>query len=119
MTSQVRSQENSSGYQCLGGLVSVVQLCVSSFADAQLCVDALLGHTRRPLELAFVVERLSPIAAYLDGIRAVAPVHIEVIKRDPRVPLSLTIALRSVCGESVAVLDGKLIVTDAWLDQLV
>jgi len=101
-----------------GSLVSVVCTCVRSLALVQFSVSALLRHTRRPWELIAVVEGPGPIKAYLEGVRDVAPIHVEIVEVMASDPSYFAAGLRAAGGDGLVWLDEGTVVTDAWLDQL-
>ncbi len=104
------------------GLVSVLVPCVGMLEYTRLCVPALLRHSRPPFELIFLdVGSLDGTAEYLAGLKAAAPVRVQVV----RTPTDLGIkdavrrALAEARGEYVVMLNNDCVVTNGWLNQLI
>src|SRR5256885_770761 len=99
-------------------LTSVVCSCSWSLALTELSIGSLLRHTRRPWELIAVVDGPGPIAAYLEGIRDVAPMHVEIVEWNARDASGFAAGFQAAGGDGIAWIDEGTVVTDAWLDQL-
>lgn len=103
-------------------LVSVVVPCLGRPATVSRCLAAVLRHSRGPWHLIAVARSdRDAIGSYLAGVRDAAPVPVEVVV-DPGAR-SLRAAWRDglarARGEFAALLGPGVVVTDAWLEQLV
>ena len=104
------------------GLTSVIVPCAGRLETTRRCLTALLRHTRRPWELIAVTRSSGDAtAAYLRGIRDAASCRVEIVA---------DVELRSVRrawhrglsagrGDFLAFIGPGVIVTAAWLDQLI
>lgn len=103
-------------------LVSVVVPCLGQLEYTWFCVPSLLRHSRRHYELVFAdVDSLDGTAAYLDGLRAAAPVLVEIVRiREERgLPAACDEAFARAHGQFVVLLGNDTIVPPGWLEQLV
>jgi hypothetical protein len=63
------------------GLVSVLVPCCGQLEYTKLCVPSVLHHRRSPYELIFLdVGSLDGTAEYLAGVKAAAPVRVEIVR---------------------------------------
>ena len=104
------------------GLVSVIVPCPAASVRVRRCLAALFRHTRRPFELIAVTASGGGAAGgYLAGVRDASPRRVEVISA-PELRGSRTAWQRGLPvarGEFIALVGHGVVVTDAWLDQLV
>jgi O-antigen biosynthesis protein len=114
-------QTNGSQVSATAGLVSILIPCCGMLEYTKLCLPSLLRHTRAPYELIFLdIGSLDGTAEYLAGIKAIAPMRVEVV----RTPTDLGIAdacheaLGLALGEHIVLLNNDTIVTNAWLTQM-
>jgi Glycosyl transferase family 2 len=103
-------------------LASIIIPCWNQLEFTRQCISALKNHTRLPWEL-IVVDNGSPdgTAAYLSGAQDAAAVPVTVISnRENRgFPAAINQGLQQARGEYLVLLNNDVVVTDAWLDQLV
>src|SRR6266542_3955665 len=89
-------------------LVSILIPCCGQLEYTNLCLPALLRHTRAPFELLFLdVGSLDGTADYLAGFAAALPsVRVEVLHAatDLAVPAVCTEALTAARGEALVLL---------------
>jgi O-antigen biosynthesis protein len=103
-------------------LVSVLVPCCGQLEYTNLCVPSGLHHSRSPYELIFLdIGSLDGTAEYLAGIKAAAPVRIEVVRTptDLGIPQACSEAVAQARGQYVVLLNNDTVVTDAWLEQLI
>ena len=88
----------------------------------QQCLASLKEHTRPAWEL-IVVDNGSndATAAYLAGVRDMASVPVTVVTNGTNLgfPAAINQGLRLARGEYLVLLNNDVVVTDAWLDQLI
>jgi glycosyltransferase involved in cell wall biosynthesis len=104
------------------GLTSVIVPCLGRLEITRRCVSALLQHTRRPWELIAVTRSTSDAtAAYLQGIRDAAQCRVELVTNTElrSVRTAWHRGLSAGRGDFIALIGPSVIVTDAWLDQLI
>ena len=105
-----------------GGLASIIIPCWSQLEFTRQCISALRHYTRPPWEL-IVIDNGSTdgTAAYLSGVQDAAAVPVTVISnRENRgFPAAINQGLQQARGEYLVLLNNDVVVTDAWLDQLV
>jgi glycosyltransferase involved in cell wall biosynthesis len=98
------------------GLVSVIVPALGTLASSQRCLAAVLRHTRRPWELIAVTRGAGDTtASHLAGV----PVAIVVEPGVRGLRAAWARGLREARGEFVALLGPDVVVTDAWIAQLV
>jgi Glycosyl transferase family 2 len=105
-----------------GPAVSVVVACTGRPAAVHCCLASVLRHSRRPWHLVVVVRsERDAVGAYAAGVRDAAPVPVDLVvapaARSARTAWRDGLAKGS--GEFVAPVGPGVVVTDAWLDQLV
>ena len=104
------------------GLTSVVVPCFNELSYTRQCVAALARHTRRLWEL-IVVDNGSTdgTATYLQGVHDAAPFPVTSITNPENrgFPVACNQGLRAARGEYLVLLNNDVVVTDAWLDQLI
>jgi glycosyltransferase involved in cell wall biosynthesis len=104
------------------GLASIVIPCWNQLEFTRQCIAALKTHTRPPWEL-IVADNGSTdgTGAYLAGVQDVAAVPVRVISnRENRgFPAAVNQGLQQARGEYLVLLNNDVVVTDAWLDQLI
>ncbi len=103
-------------------LASIIIPCWNQLDFTRLCLTALVRHTRPPWEL-IVIDNGSTdgTAAYLSGVRDVAPMPVTVISnsRNLGFPAAINQGLRAARGEYLVLLNNDAVVTDGWLTQLI
>jgi GT2 family glycosyltransferase len=103
-------------------LISVIIPCWNQLEFTRQCLRALFRYTRRPIEL-IVIDNGSADATpgYLSGVQDAAPVPVTVVSnaRNFGFPAACNQGLRLARGEYLVLLNNDVVVTDAWLDQLV
>ena len=103
-------------------LASIIIPCWNQLDFTRLCLTALARHTRPPWEL-IVIDNGSTdgTAAYLSGVRDVAPMPVTVISNSKNLgfPAAINQGLRAARGEYFVLLNNDAVVTDGWLSQLV
>ena len=104
------------------GLPSIIIPCWDQIQFTQQCFAALKQHTRRAWEL-IVIDNGSTdgTAAYLAGVRDMASVPVTVVTNTTNLgfPAAINQGLRLYQGEREVFLNNDVVVTDAWLDQLI
>ena len=109
-------------HKTAGGLASIIIPCWSQLEFTRQCISALRHYTRPPWEL-IVIDNGSTdgTAAYLSGVQDAAAVPVTVISnRENRgFPAAINQGLQQARGEYLVLLNNDVVVTDAWLDQLV
>lgn len=106
----------------LPALTSVIVPCLGRLEPTRRSLAALLRHTRRPWELIAVTRKgAGVIPAYLAGIGDAhrVPVKVVVAPEVKNARAAWHFGIQEARGDYVALLGGRTIVTDAWLDQLV
>jgi GT2 family glycosyltransferase len=103
-------------------LASVILPCSDQLTFTRQSVSSLARHTRGPWELVAVDDGSTDgTAAYLAVVRDVAPFPVTIVSNS--VPRGVAAALGQVLavarGDDLVLLDPTVVVTDAWLDQLV
>jgi len=104
------------------GLVSVVVSCCGQLEFTRLCVPSLLRHCRNAYELLFLdVGSLDGTAEYLAGVKAAAPVRVEVVRTltDSEIPSACARLLSQVKGDFIVFLNNDTLVAANWLERLV
>ena len=109
-------------HKTAGGLASIIIPCWSQLEFTRQCICTLRHYTRPPWEL-IVIDNGSTdgTAAYLSGVQDAAAVPVTVISnRENRgFPAAINQGLQLARGEYLVLLNNDVVVTDAWLDQLV
>src|SRR5260370_25402741 len=104
------------------GLASIIVPCWNQLDFTKQCIRALREHTRPPWEL-IVVDNGSTddTAVYLAGVQDAAAVPVTVIANATNrgFPAAINQGLQVARGEYLVLLNNDVVVTDAWLDQLV
>jgi GT2 family glycosyltransferase len=104
------------------GLASIVIPCWNQLQFTRQCVAALRQHTRPPWEL-IVIDNGSTddTAAYLGGVQDAAAVPVTVISNtiNREFPAAINQGLQVARGDYLVLLNNDLVVTDAWLEQMV
>ena len=108
--------------KAVGGLASIVIPCWNQLEFTRQCIAALLQHTRPPWEL-IVVDNGSTdgTGAYLNGVQDAAAVPVTVISNRENLgfPAAVNQGSQQARGEYLVLLNNDVVVTDAWLDQLI
>jgi GT2 family glycosyltransferase len=106
----------------VAGLASIVIPCWNQLEFTRQCIAALVRHTRPPWEL-IVIDNGSTdgTAAYLNGVQDAAAVPVTVISNQENLgfPAAVNQGLQQARGEYLVLLNNDVVVTDAWLDQLI
>jgi glycosyltransferase involved in cell wall biosynthesis len=106
----------------VSGLASVVIPCCNQLEFTRECIAALVRHSGPPWEL-IVVDNSSTdgTGAYLNGVQDAAAVPVTVISNQENrgFPAAVNQALLQARGEYLVLLNNDVVVTDAWLDQLI
>ena len=104
------------------GLASIIIPCWNGLEFTRQCVAALVRHTRPPWEL-IVVDNGSTdgTASYLAGVQDSAGVPVTVVTnaRNRGFPAAINQGLQVAQGEFLVMVNNDVVVTDAWLDQLI
>jgi GT2 family glycosyltransferase len=107
---------------CIPGLTSIIVPCWNQLEFTRQCVTALKNHTRPPWEL-IVIDNGSTdgTGAYLSGVQDAAAVAVTVIanRGNRGFPAAINQGLQHARGEFLVLLNNDVVVTDAWLDQLI
>jgi GT2 family glycosyltransferase len=104
------------------GLASILVPCCGQLEYTELCLRALLRHTRPPYELIFVdIGSLDGTNSYLRGIAAASGVRVEIVRTatDLGIPQVIEEAVKLARGEFIVLVNNDTIVTHGWLNQLV
>src|ERR1700677_4066136 len=103
-------------------LTSIIIPCWNQIEFTQQCLASLKEHTRPAWEL-IVIDNGSTdgTAAYLAGVRDMASVPVTVVTNTTNLgfPAAINQGLRLARGEYLVLLNNDVVVTDAWLDQLI
>ena len=106
----------------VGGLASIIIPCWNQLEFTRQCITALKRHTRPPWEL-IVIDNGSTdgTGAYLSGVQDAAAVPVTVIANTTNrgFPAAINQGLQQARGEYLVLLNNDVVVTDAWLDQLI
>ena len=105
----------------LADLVSIIVPCSGQAEYTQLCVPSVLRHTRAPYELVFLdFTSLDGTWEYLEGIKAAAPLRVELVRvpEDAAYLLALAEGIARSRGRYLVTLGNDTIVTPGWLNQL-
>ena len=106
----------------LPGLASIVVPCWNQLEFTRQCIAALRGYTRPPWEL-IVIDNGSTdgTGAYLSGVQDAAAVPVTVVSNSTNrgFPAAINQGLQQARGEYLVLLNNDVVVTDAWLDQLI
>jgi GT2 family glycosyltransferase len=106
----------------IGGLASIIVPCWNQLEFTRQCITALRSYTRQPWEL-IVIDNGSTdgTAAYLSGVQDAAAVPVTVISNSINrgFPAAINQGLQQASGEYLVLLNNDVVVTDAWLDQLI
>ena len=102
------------------GLTSVIVPCLGRLEATRRSLSALVRHTRPPWELIAVTRSTHDATAmYLQGIRDAAACRVEIVTASLRSSRAAWHrGLSTARGDYLAFLGPGVIVTDAWLDQL-
>ena len=103
------------------GLTSVILPWIGQRNDARHCLAALARYTRPPWELIVADDGSNDVTlAYLDGVRDAASFPVTVITNSGNRGFSASAnqCLELARGEHIVLIDNDVVVTDAWLDQL-
>jgi glycosyltransferase involved in cell wall biosynthesis len=103
-------------------LTSIIVPVCGQLEFTQQCLVSLKEHTRPAWEL-IVIDNGSTdgTAAYLAGVRDMANVPVTVVTNTTNLgfPAAINQGLRLARGEYLVLLNNDVVVTDAWLDQLI
>jgi hypothetical protein len=109
-------------HKTVGGLASVIVPCWNQLEFTRQCIVALRSYTRPPWEL-IVVDNGSTdgTGAYLSGVQDAAAVPVTVIANTTNrgFPAAINQGLQQARGEYLVLLNNDVVVTDAWLDQII
>jgi GT2 family glycosyltransferase len=103
-------------------LASVIVPCCNQLAFTRRCVAALVRHTRAPWDLIVIDNGSSDgTASYLAGVQDASSCRVEVLtNRENRgFPAACNQGLKAARGDYLVLLNNDVVVTDAWLDQLI
>lgn len=103
-------------------LTSVIIPCFNQVEFTQLCLSSLFRHTRSPWELIVIDNGSTDATAeHLRTVRETSPVPMEVITNSTNLgfPAACNQGLRVAQGDYLVLLNNDVVVTDAWLDQLI
>ncbi len=106
----------------VGGLASIVIPSWNQLEFTRQCIAAPLQHTRSPWELTVVDNgSIDGTGAYLNGVQDAAAVPVTVIYNQENLgfPAAVNQGLQQARGEYLVLLNNDVVVTDAWLDQLI
>jgi glycosyltransferase involved in cell wall biosynthesis len=101
---------------------SIIIPCWNQLEFTRQCVRALLRHTRPSWELILIDNGSTDgTGEYLAGLQDAAPVPVTVIANETNrgFPAAINQGLHEARGEYLVLLNNDVVVTDAWLDQLV
>jgi len=104
------------------GLASIIVPCWNQLEFTRQCIAALVRHTREPWELVVVNNGSTDgTKDYLTGVQDAAPVPVTVIANATNrgFPAAINQGLQLARGEYLVLLNNDVVVTDAWLDQLI
>src|SRR5271156_3690024 len=105
-----------------GGLASIIVPCWNQLEYTRQCIAALKNHTRLPWELIAIDNGSNDgTGAYLSGVQDAAAVPVTLIANTTNhgFPAAINQGLQQARGEYLVLLNNDVVVTDAWLDQLV
>ena len=104
------------------GLASIIIPCWNQHEFTRQCVRALRQHTRPPWEL-IVIDNGSTddTPAYLGGVQDASAVPVTIIrnKSNRGFPAAINQGLQSARGDYLVLLNNDVVVTDAWLEQMI
>ena len=104
------------------GLASIIIPCWNQLDFTRQCVRALRQHTRPPWEL-IVVDNGSTddTPAYLGGVQDASAVPVTIIRNtlNRGFPAAINQGLQAARGDYLVLLNNDVVVTDAWLEQMV
>ena len=103
-------------------LTSIIVPVWNQLEFTQQCLASLKEHTRPEWELIVVDNGSNDgTAAYLAGVRDMASVPVTVVTNLTNLgfPAAVNQGLRLARGEYLVLLNNDVVVTDAWLDQLI
>jgi glycosyltransferase involved in cell wall biosynthesis len=104
------------------GLTSIIIPCWNQVGFTQQCIAALKSHTRPPWELIAVDNGSTDATGkYLAEMRDLAGVPVTVVTNAANLgfPAAINQGLQLARGEYLVLLNNDVVVTDAWLDQLI
>src|ERR1700719_1770202 len=104
------------------GLASIIVPCWNQLDFTKQCIRALREHTRPPWELIIVDNgSTDDTAVYLTGVQDAAGVPVTVVSNATNrgFPAAINQGSQLARGEYLVMLNNDVVVTDAWLDQLV
>jgi glycosyltransferase involved in cell wall biosynthesis len=104
------------------GLTSITVPCRNQLSFTQQCLAALKDHTRPAWELIVIDNGSNDgTAGYLAGVRDMAAMPGTVVTNTRNVgfPAAINQGLRLARGEYLVLMNNDVVVTDAWLDQLI
>jgi GT2 family glycosyltransferase len=104
------------------GLASIIIPCWNQLEFTRHCIAALVRHTREPWELIVVNNGSTDgTADYLAGVQDIsrAPVTVIANVSNRGFPAAINQGLQVARGEYLVLLNNDVVVTDAWLEQLV
>ena len=103
-------------------LTSIIIPVWGQLEFTQQCLASLKEHTRPAWELIVIDNGSNDgTAAYLAGVRDMASVPVTVVTNTTNLgfPAAINQGLRLARGEYLVLLNNDVVVTDAWLDQLI
>jgi GT2 family glycosyltransferase len=103
-------------------LTSIIIPCWNQVEFTQQCLASLKEHTRPAWELIVIDNGSNDgTAAYLAGVRDMASVPVTVVTNTTNLgfPAAINQGLQLARGEYLVLLNNDVVVTDAWLDQLI
>jgi glycosyltransferase involved in cell wall biosynthesis len=103
-------------------MASIIIPCWNQLSFTRLCVASLFRHTRRPWELIAIDNGSTDgTSTYLAGIQDAAPVPVTIISnaRNVGFPAACNQGLKVARGDYLVLLNNDVVVTEAWLNQLV
>ena len=104
------------------GLTSVILPCWNQLEFTRQCIAALVRYTRPHWELIVIDNGSNDgTGVYLSGVQDAATVPVTVIANGENLgfPAAINQGLAAARGEFLVLLNNDVVVTDAWLDQLI
>ena len=103
-------------------LISILIPCCGMLEYTKLCVPSIVRNSRPPIELIFLdIGSLDGTAEYLDGIKAMSRIRMEVIRTNTDLGIAEVCqqAISEARGDYLALLNNDTIVPEGWLNQLI
>jgi glycosyltransferase involved in cell wall biosynthesis len=103
-------------------LASIIVPCWNQLEFTRHCISSLMRHTRPPWELILVDNGSADgTRDYCAGVHDASSVPVTVVTNATNLgfPAAINQGLEQAHGEYLVLLNNDVVVTDAWLDQLV